>query len=59
MVWRAQRAMESITGEIELVPAKKTRLQPHLIATLELTGERPALLMQRALTENLNRNNRL
>jgi DNA invertase Pin-like site-specific DNA recombinase len=47
MVWRAQRAMEAITGKIELVPAKKAR-QPHLVAKLELTGERLALLMQQA-----------
>jgi hypothetical protein len=51
VVWRAQRAMESITGKIELVPAKKSRPQPHLVAKLELTGERLALLMQQALTK--------
>jgi DNA-binding FrmR family transcriptional regulator len=45
MVWRAQRAMEALTGKIELVPAKKAR-KAHLVAKLELTGERLALLMQ-------------
>jgi hypothetical protein len=47
MVWRAQRAMEALTGKIELVPAKKAR-KAHLVAKLELTGERLALLMQQA-----------
>ena len=55
MVWRAQRAMESITGKIELVPAQRAR-QPHLVAKLELTGERLALLMQRAVSEQPQQN---
>jgi hypothetical protein len=52
MVWRAQRALEAITGKIELVPAKKAR-EPHLVAKLELTGERLALLMQQAAMGNV------
>jgi site-specific DNA recombinase len=55
MVWRAQRAMESITGKIELVPAQRAR-QPHLVAKLELTGERLALLMQRAVSDQPQQN---
>lgn len=51
MVARAQQAMEKLTGKIELNPSKGKR-DPHLVATLELTGEHLALLAQEAAVSN-------
>jgi hypothetical protein len=39
--------MESITGKIELTPSGKGK-SAHLVAVLELTGERLALLVEEA-----------
>ena len=46
-VVRAQRALEKLTGKIELNPSKGRR-NTHLVATLELSGERLALLAEEA-----------
>ena len=57
VVTRAQQAMEKLTGKIELKPGG-TKPNPHLVATLELTGERLALLAEEAATSRTKQKQR-